>query len=134
MAALKPDPLADPLRARRERARRAVLVADFPVVDVVRLLLAIRTQQNLVLLRRERIGDDRQRLVVHLHRFGAVGRGAARLGEDRRDFLVLEEHLADRQHHLLVEAVERRQPAETGRLEILAGDHGHDARHLHRVR
>ena len=97
------------------------------------LLLAVGPQQHLVGLRRERIGDDRQRRVVHLHRFGAVDGGRARLREHGGDFLVLEEHLADREHHLLVEAVEGRQPAEAGGLEILAGDHGLDARHLHRL-
>ena len=96
------------------------------------LLLAIGPQQHLVGLRRERIGDHRQRLVVDLHRLGAVGGRRARLREHGGDFLVLEEHLADREHHLLVEAVERRQPAEAGGLEILAGDDGLDAGHLHR--
>ena len=133
MTALEPDALLDPLRARRQRARGAVLVADLPVEDVVRLRLAIRPQQHLVGLRRERIGDDRQRRVVDLHRFGAVGGRRARLGEHGGDFLVLEEHLADREHHLLVEPVEGRQPAEAGGLEILAGDHGLDAGHLHRL-
>ena len=81
--------------------------------------LAVRPQDHLVRLRDERIRDDRQRVVVHLHRLGAVGRGAARLGEHRRHFLVLEQHLADRQDHLLVETVECRQPAEAGGFESL---------------
>ena len=133
MTALEPDPLLDALRARRERAGRAVLVADFPVKDVVGLLLAVGTQQHLVGLRGERIGDDRQRRVVDLHRFGAVDGRRARLGEHGGHFLVLEQHLADRQHHLLVEAVEGRQPAEAGGLEVLAGNHGLHAGHLHRL-
>ena len=116
-----------------ERARRAFLVADLPVEDVVRLRLAVRPQQHLVGLRGERIGDDRQRRVVDLHRLGAVDGRRARLGEHGGNFLVLEEHLADREHHLLVEPVERRQPPEPGGLEILAGDHGLDAGHLHRL-
>ena len=81
----------------------------------------------------ERIGDDRQRRVVDLHRFGAVDGRRARLGEHGGDFLILEEHLADREHHLLVEPVEGRQPPEPGGLEVLAGDHGLDAGHLHRL-
>ena len=92
------------------------------------LLLAVRPQQHLVGLRRERIGDDRQRRVVDLHRFGAVDGRGARLGEHGGDFLILEEHLADREHHLLVEPVEGRQPPEPGGLEVLAGDHRLDAR------
>ena len=90
-------------------------------------------RMHFVLLRRERVGHDRQRLVLHLHGFGAVLRRAARLGKHRRDFLVLEQHLADRQHHLLVEAVERRQPAQARGFEVLAGDDRLDARHLHRL-
>ena len=119
--------------ARLHRAGRAVLVADFPVEDVVRLALAVRPQQHLVGLRGERIGDDGQRRVVDLHRFGAVDGRRARLGEHGGDFLILEEHLADREHHLLVEPVKGRQPPEPGGLEVLAGDHGLDAGHLHRL-
>ena len=133
MTALEPDALLDALGARLQRARRPVLVAHFPVEDVVRLALAVRAQQHLVGLRRERIGDDRQRRVVDLHRLGAVDRRRARLGEHGGDFLILEEHFADREHHLLVEAVEGRQPAEAGGLEVLAGDHRLDAGHLHRL-
>ena len=74
MTPLEPDPLLDPLRARRQRLRRAVLVAHFPVEDVVRLALAVRAEQDLVGLRGERIRDDRQRRVVDLHRLGAIDR------------------------------------------------------------
>ena len=133
MAALEPDALLDPLRARRHRAGRAVLVADFPMEDVVGLLFAVRTEQHLVGLRGERIGHDRQRRVVDLHRLGAVDGRRARLGEHGGDFLILEEHLADRQDHLLVEPVEGRQPPETGGLEVLARDDRHHAGHLHRL-
>ena len=101
--------------AGRQRASGAVFVADLPVEDVVRLLLAVGPQQHLVGLRRERIRDDRQRRVLHLHGFGAVDRCRARLGEHGRDFLVLEEHLADREHHLLVEPVEGGEPARARR-------------------
>src|SRR5262245_4831302 len=113
MAALEPDPLFDAALARFERLRGPVLVADFPVEDVVRLALAIRPQQDFVGLRLERIGDDWQWLVLDLHGLGAVDRSGARLGKDSGHFLILEERLANRQDHLLVEAVERRQPAES---------------------
>jgi hypothetical protein len=134
MTSLEPDALADALRARLERTRGGVPVADFPMIDMVRLRLAVRPQEDFVLLGRERVGDDWQRLVLHLHRFRAVGRRAACLGKHRRDLLVLEEHLADGQHHLLVEPVERRQPAKARGFEILAGDDRLDTGHFHSLR
>ena len=133
VTSLKPDAFLDPLRASRQRPGRAVLVADFPVIDVIRLALAIRTQDDLVFLRGKRIGDHRERVVVHLHGFDAVHRCSPRLGKDRGHLLILEKHLADRQHHLFVETVKRGQPAEPRRFEILAGDHSLDARHLQRL-
>ena len=133
MTPLEPEALLDPLRAGRHRASGAFLVADFPMKDVVRLALAVRPEQHLVGLRGERIGDDGQRRIVDLHRLGAVDGRRARLGEHGGDFLILEEHLANREHHLLVEPVKGRQPAEPGGLEVFAGDHGLDARHLHRL-
>ncbi len=134
VAARKPDPLFDDFVRGGKRLCRLVLVADLPVVDVIGLRLTIGAEQHLVLLRNEGIGDDRQRLVLHLHRLGAVSGGSARLRKHRRHFLVLEQHLADCQDHLLVVAVERRQPAEPGRLEILAGDDGFHAGHRQRGR
>jgi len=118
MAALEPDPLAHTLRAAVERPRRAVAVADLPVVDLIRLLLTIGAQDDFVLLRRERVRDGRQRLVLDLHGLGAVIGRRASFRKDRGHFLVLEQDLADGEHHLLVQAVERRQPPEAGRLEI----------------
>ena len=131
MAALEPDTLAHPLLARAERARRPVLVADLPVVDLVGLLLAVVAKDHLVLLRGEGIGHHRQRVVVDLDGLGAIHGRATRLRENGCDFLILEEHLADREHHLLVEAMERREPAEPRGLEIFSGDHRLHARDLH---
>ena len=133
MAALEPDPLAHALRAGVQRPRRALPVADLPVVDVVGLALAVGPQEHLVLLGGERIGDDRQRLVLHLHGLGPVFGRAPRLGEHGGHLLVLEQHFADGEHHLLVVAVERRQPPEARGLQVLAGDDRDDARDLHRV-
>ena len=52
---------------------------------------------------------DRQRLVFDFHQIGGIGRDVAVLGDDERDFLVLEQHLAVGEHHLHV-AGERRHP------------------------
>jgi hypothetical protein len=64
------------------------------VKNVIGLAVTIRTQDHLVLLRRERIGDDRQRLIVDLDGFGAIHGCRARLGKHGGNFLVLEQHLA----------------------------------------
>jgi hypothetical protein len=130
---LEPEALLDPLRAGRHRASSAFLVADFPMKDVVRLALAVWPEQRLVGLRSERIGNDGQRRIVDLHRLGAVHGRRARLGEYGGDFLILEKHFANRQHHLLVEPVKGRQPAEPGGLEVFACDDRLDARDLHRL-
>jgi hypothetical protein len=51
----------------------------------------------------------------------------SRRGDDARDLLVLVEHLADGEHHLLVVAVEGRYPGQVVRREIFAGQHRDDA-------
>ena len=133
MAALKPHALTYSLRTAFERTRRPVPVPDLPMEDVVGLFLAIRPQDHFILLRRRRIGHDREGRVVDLHGLGAVHGGTPRFAKDRGDFLVLEEDLADRQHHLFVEPVECREPSEACGLEVLAGDHGLDPGNLHRL-
>ena len=120
----------------RERGIRGGPIARFPVPDVVGLLVraAVRAQDERVRLERlERIGDDRQRLVIHEHGRDAIGGGVAGRGDDRRDFLGLVHDGVHREHHLHV-AGQRRHPVELVALEVLAGDDRGDAGDLQGLR
>src|SRR5262249_53946644 len=115
-----------------ECALGRLLVADLPVPDVVGLVVLVRTYQRRVRLKRlDRIEDRRQRFVLDLHGRGTVSRGIAILGQHARDFLRLVAHAVGRQHHLRV-AHQRWHPVQTGRFELLAGNHGDDAGYLQR--
>ena len=118
------DVLLDVDVGRGEVRVRGRPIAGLPVPDVVVLLVlaAIRAQDRRVGLERlERIGHDRQRLVVHEHRGHAVGGDVLGRRDDRRDLLGLVHDGVDREHHLHV-AGQRRHPVELVALEILAGD------------
>ena len=132
MTTLEPDTLTHALRAVLEGLRGGRLVANLPVVDVIRLLFTVWPQDDLVFFRRKGICDDGQRFVLDLHRLCAVFGSRARFGKHGRHFLVLKQHLADGQHHLFVEPVKRWQPSQPGRFEILPRDHRLHAGHVHR--
>ena len=127
MAALEPETLLDLDFRIRQRAVGLVAIAHFPVVDVVGFVLTIVAQNHFVRLGVERIGYNRQFFVLDFDELGCVVRGLACLGDDAGDFLELVQHLADGQHHLLVVAVEGRNPGQVGSFEIFAGDDGFDA-------
>ena len=128
------DVLLDDDVGAGERALRRGPVPHLPVEDVVVLLvLLVGAQHRRVGLERlERIDDDRQRLVVHLHRLDPVGRRVAVGGDHRRHLLRLVHDLLGRQHHLGV-GHQGRHPVQVVLLEGLAGDDREHAGDLQRV-
>ncbi len=107
-------------------------VAGLPVPDEVRRLLAVGPNHRRARLDRlERVGHDRERLVVDLDRGGAVGGGVAAIGDDRDDLLGLVHDGVRGQYHLLI-GHQGRHPREAGGLEVLARDHRNDAGDLER--
>ena len=120
-----------------------VLVADGPfehmVVVFARAVRAgglagevLADHRRIGVHRLERIDHHRQRLVFHHHLVDAVIGGVAVGGDHEGDFLVLEQHLAVRQHHLHV-AGQRRHPGEVDGFQRLGGDHRQHARHFQRL-
>ena len=130
------DVLGDPDLGRSQRGIGRIPVARLPVPDVVVLLVLapIRAQHRGVGLEcLEGVDDDLQWLVVDHHRLDAIrGRIAVR-GDDRGHLLRLVHHRVGREHHLHV-AREGRHPVQLVALEVLARDHGEDARDLERLR
>ncbi len=103
-----------------------VVVAPL-AVGAARLAGEVLAQHGRVRLERlERIGDDRQLLVLDLDELDRVGGDVAVVGDDEGDLLALEQHLAVGQHHLLV-AGQRRHPVQVQRLEVLRRQHGQHA-------
>ncbi len=134
VAAREADELLDLHRRAAERVGGRLLIADLVVPDVVGLLLAILSEDGRVFGHRlVWVGDGRQRCVVDLDRRDAVGRGFARVREDGGDFLILEEHFAAGEHHLLV-LREGRHPIEAGGRKLFRGDDRFDAGHFERRR
>ena len=128
--------MIDDLRVA-EREIGCLAVADLPFEDVVVVLAcAVRAgglarevlaQHRRVRVHRlERIDQRRQFLVFDLDEFRGVGRDVAVVGDDEGDLLVLEQHLAVRQHHLHI-ARQRRHPMQFQRRQIGGGQHGDHA-------
>ena len=127
------DLLADhDVRLLDRRVRRG-LVADFPVEDVVVLLVRlVRAQDRRAFLQRlEGVHDDRQRLVLDLDRVGAVRRRVAVGRDDGGDLLRLVHDAVGREHHLRIRH-QGRHPVQLVLLERGPRDHGQNARHLQR--
>src|SRR5580692_8521031 len=96
-------------------------VADFPVEDVIILLLAVFAKQGRVSVESfVRSHQHRQLFVFHFHQLGCIGGSVAIFSNDERDFLRLKENLAGREHHLLVVG-KCRHPRQIGLGEIFAG-------------
>ena len=111
----------------------ACLVAHFPMEDVIGLFLAILAQDGSIGVESlVRIHQHRQFFVFHLHQFRHVGRGVLFRGHAEGHFLRLKQNFAGGQHHLLV-VKQRGHPGQAGRGQILAGNHGQRAGHLHRL-
>ncbi len=70
--------LGESVRSRLGVAQVIVPIEHQIAGDVVKQLRCAGGDRIL------RVGDDRQRLIVHLDRFGRVTRGAERLGDDER--------------------------------------------------
>jgi len=77
--------------------------------------------------RLQRVHDHGQFLVFHFHQFGRVGRDVAIVGDDERDFLVLEHDFLVGEHRLDI-ARERGHPVQLERLEIVRRQHRVHAR------
>ena len=89
------------------------------MIDVVGLVLAVVAQDRFIFHRVERVDDRLERFVLDLDQLGGVGAASRVFRNDAGDFLVLEQRLADGEHHLLVVPVERRDPAKPGRSRSL---------------
>ena len=115
-------------RSRLDRARRDPLARDRPGGDhlaaVEQLLVGRRRlaldahvradvleQQHLVLQRLERIGHDRQRLVVDLDQLGGVDASLLARSQHRGDDLAREPDLVGRQEHLVPAIVDSQETA-----------------------
>ncbi len=99
-----------------------VLVARFPVPDVVRVLPVRSHERGARLHRLVRIDHRRQRIVLHIHHGDAVRGRITTRGDHRRDFLRLIDDAIRRQHHLGV-AHERRHHVQVVLLEVTPRDH-----------
>ena len=137
MHALVADVFADRDRCRVEGLVGRIGIADVPAEDVVvvdslavragRLAFEVVTNHDCTVVHcRERVDQHVEVFVLDLDEFDRIGRNVAILGDDERDFLLLEADLAVGEHHLLV-ARERRHPVQVQRLEVLGRQDGEHA-------
>jgi hypothetical protein len=135
--------LLDDHRCSRERGFGGGGVAGVPGEDVVVVVaFAVRAlglagqvlaqHRGVGLQRLVGVDDDRQFLVLHLHRLHAVGGGVAILGDHDRHFLHLEVHLLVGQHRRHV-ASQRGHPVQLEGLQVIGRQHRQHARHLERL-
>ena len=106
---------------------RCRFVADFPMKDVVGLFLAVFAKDRRIGRRGlMRVYQDGELFVFNFDKFGSIGSGVLIFGNDEGDFLRLEQHLARREHHLLVEE-QGGHPSKARLGEILTGNDGQHA-------
>ena len=131
VTARKNDVFFDDHFARLECGIGGALIANVPVVNVVRFALAVVPQDHVILHGFVRIDHNLERFVIDLDEFGHVVGGLSGLGVTGGDLLVLVQNLAVRQDHLLVEAVEGWQPTDVVRIQLFARDDRDRARNFH---
>ena len=71
----------------------------------------------------ERIGDYRQFFVLNLDQLDCIGVDIAIFGDDKGDFLTLEQHFTIGQHHLFIPR-QRRHPMQAERFKVFGCEHG----------
>ena len=82
--------------------------------------------RRVCLHRLERIDENGQFLVLDFNEFARIGRDVTVLGDDKSDFLILEQNLAVSQNHLHV-ARERRHPVELDGFQVFGGQDSDNA-------
>ena len=80
----------------------------------------------------ERVDKNRKLFIFHLDRGHTISCGVAIVGNDKSNFLCLEQNLAIGQHHLLVTG-KGWHPVQSQRFQIGSGQHGMHARQCQRL-